>query len=117
MDTKAAVQVDDEVGRPFTVKGAVLQGCVIGPAFINVFRPYSLKGPLSPTLWQAVWRSNCAKPGGALSTDLISCIVASMHADDLTLLAELPGLLVLLGMVVAGASKTCFSEMQQIRRS
>eukprot|EP00955_Chlamydomonas_euryale_P068658 360194-Chlamydomonas_euryale.AAC.3 len=43
---------------------------------------------------------------GALPTDLISCIVARVYADDSALLADSPGdLVVLLGMVDAVASK------------
>eukprot|EP00955_Chlamydomonas_euryale_P046484 353437-Chlamydomonas_euryale.AAC.4 len=59
-----------------------------------------------------------SKLGGALPKDLMSCIVAVMHANDLALLADSTGVLVvLLGMVDAVAPNMSFSFIQQRRKS
>eukprot|EP00955_Chlamydomonas_euryale_P034173 349707-Chlamydomonas_euryale.AAC.2 len=45
--TEAVVRVDGEVGRSFTVKAGVRQGCVLAPTFSNVFVDHILQEALS----------------------------------------------------------------------
>ena len=105
--TEAVIRVDGKVGRSFTVKAGVRQGCVIAPTLFNVFVDHILQEALSrlpPDKQFGV--QIITKSGGALPTDLISRIVALMYADDLALLTDSPDdLVVLLDMVDAVASK------------
>eukprot|EP00955_Chlamydomonas_euryale_P099770 365242-Chlamydomonas_euryale.AAC.7 len=102
--TESVVRVDGEVGRSFTVKTGVRQGCTY--ALQPFCRPCCARGPLTAAPDKQFGVQIATNSGGALSTDLTSCIVALMYADHLALLADSPDdLVVLLGMVDALASK------------
>eukprot|EP00955_Chlamydomonas_euryale_P071823 361207-Chlamydomonas_euryale.AAC.2 len=90
--TEAVVRVDGEVERSFSVKTGVRQGCVIAPTLFNVFVDHILQEALSqlPPPDKQLGIQIIMTSGGALPTDLISCIAALMYADDLALLADLP---------------------------
>eukprot|EP00955_Chlamydomonas_euryale_P093478 364787-Chlamydomonas_euryale.AAC.16 len=96
--TEAVMRVDFEVGRAFTVKAGVRQGCVrsYAPTLFNVFVDHNLQEALSQLPPNKQFGVQIIQSGGALPTDLTSRIVARMCADDLALLADSPDDLVVL---------------------
>eukprot|EP00955_Chlamydomonas_euryale_P084114 363926-Chlamydomonas_euryale.AAC.8 len=76
---------------PACLTPGVRQRCVIPPALFNVFVHHFLQEALSqlPPGKQACIQI-ITKSGGALPTDLISCIIALTYADNLALLSDSP---------------------------
>eukprot|EP00955_Chlamydomonas_euryale_P007485 79342-Chlamydomonas_euryale.AAC.1 len=103
--TKAVVQVDGEVGRLFTVEAGVRKGCIIAPAFFNVFVNHILQETLSQLPPDKQFGDQIIQSRAVHCRQILSLIVALMNADDLALLADSPDLEVLLGMVDAVALK------------
>eukprot|EP00955_Chlamydomonas_euryale_P108515 365856-Chlamydomonas_euryale.AAC.5 len=100
----AVVRMDGEMGRPFTVKMGVRQGCVIAPTLFNVLVDHILQQPLSQLPLNK--NSHCLLLSRAVHCRQISHIVALLYADNLAVLADSPDdLVVVVGMVDAIAPK------------